>query len=47
MCVIYLLRMDPWLLLLSTHWVFSMVKEEVSIRKGTLATAADMLSGSC
>lgn len=29
------------------HWVFSMVKEEVSIRKETPATAADMLSGSC
>lgn len=29
------------------HWVFSVLKEEVFIRKGTLSTAADMLSGSC
>lgn len=28
------------------HWVFSVVKEEISIRNGTLATSADMLSGS-
>ena len=43
MCVIYLLCMDFWLRSLS---MFSVVKEELSIRKGTLATAADMLSGS-
>ena len=29
------------------RWVFSMVKNEASVRKGTLATGADVLSGSC
>lgn len=29
------------------YWVFSMAKEEVSVRKETLATGAGMLSGSC